>query len=59
MLSGGEKSAIRAVAGIRGTIGTERRLRIKMNNAKIGELIPVESVYPGVDWLLRHTVERR
>ena len=59
ILSGGEKMKIRAVAGIRGTISTERRLRTKMNNAKIGELIPVAPVYPGVGWLLRHTGERR
>ena len=58
MLFGQEKLEIPPGTGIRGTIDTERRLRIKMNKAEIRELIPVAPVYPGVIWLFRHTGER-
>lgn len=58
MLIGREKIEIPTALGVGGTIGTERRLRIKMNKTEIRELIPVAPVYPGVGWLLGHKGER-
>jgi hypothetical protein len=58
MLFGQEKFEISAGTGVRGTIDTERRLRIKMNKAEIRELIPAAPVYPGVFRLFRHPGER-